>query len=151
MSLDTISIGSASGTQISAAAEGSVCVAWQPGAILVENGTMLPGGISLQPTPLSKSWRCVPELDRTGLDAQLMKSGWTLFYMAGVIQKRAFGFDRDKRMRRAVTRVIEDVQAERCNCVEITDLASKTFLGIPYVSVTAHARHIQDGSQFRGR
>jgi hypothetical protein len=124
---------------------------FQSGAILVEDGTTLPGDMSLQSSPFSPSWRSVPDVDSEGLDAQLGKAGWTLFYMAGAIHKHAFGFDEDKRVRAAVSRVIRDVQSEKCNCLEITGLTTKAFLGIPYVSVTAHARHIQDGTQFRGR
>jgi len=117
-----------------------------PGAILIEDGTILPGEVSLQQSAYSNTWKSAP-----GLDARLAKSGWTFFYMAGTIQKHAFGFDEGKRVHSAVARVIKDVQSERCNCVEITDLTTKSFLGIPYVSVTAHARHVQDGSRFRGR
>jgi hypothetical protein len=126
-------------------------MAFQPGAILVEDGTNLPDAMSLQPSAFSHSWRSVPDAGGVGLDAQLGKAGWTFFYMAGAIRKHAFGFDEDKRMRTAVSRVIQDVQSEKCNCLEITGVTTKAFLGIPYVSITAHARHIQDGTQFRGR
>ena len=124
---------------------------FQPGAILVENGTTLPSAVALQTSELSESWRSVAGLDRNSLDAQLEAAGWTFFYMAGVINRHAFGFNEDKRVRAAVGRVIEDVQSERCNSLEITGLTTRSFFGVPYVSVTAHARHIQDGNQFRGR
>lgn len=126
-------------------------MAFQAGAILVEDGTILPGGLSLERSTFSQKWRSVPNLDRIGLEAQLAQAGWTFFYMAGAVKQCAFGFDEEKRVRAAVGRVIADVQSQRCNCLEITELATKGFLGIPYVSITAHARHIQDGSQFRGR
>ena len=70
--------------------------------------------------------------------------------MAGDIKTTAFGFDAEKRLRAAVGRVIKDVQAQTCNCLEITDVATKSFLGVPYTSISAHARHIQNGSQFNG-
>jgi hypothetical protein len=70
--------------------------------------------------------------------------------MAGSVKKHAFGMDEEARVRTAVGRVIKDVQAQKCNCVEITHVATKSFLGLPYVSITAHARHIQGGTQFNG-
>ena len=124
---------------------------FQLGAILVEDGTILPGEMSFERGASSHNWRAVLNLDRAGLEAKIAKAGWTLFYMAGVVKKLAFGFSVDKRLRAAVGRVVRDVEWQRCNCLEITQLATKSFLGRPYTSVTAHARHIQDGSTFRGR
>ena len=121
------------------------------GAILVEDGTILPGGMSLEQSASSHNWRTVLNSDRIGLDAQITKAGWTFFYMAGTVKRFAFGRDEDSRVRAAMGRVIKDVEWQKCNCLEITGLATKSFLGIAYTSVTAHARHIQDGCQFRGR
>ena len=126
-------------------------LALQPGAILVEDGTILPGAMSLERSAFSQTWRSVPNLDRIGLEAEIAKAGWTFFYMAGVVKRHAFGWSEEKRVRAAVARVIKDVQSQKCNCLEITHLVTKSFLGIPYVSITAHARHIQKGCQFRGR
>jgi hypothetical protein len=69
--------------------------------------------------------------------------------MAGQIHTSAFGFDAQKRLRTAVKRAIKDVQSLNCNCVEITGVTTKSFLGLPYVSVTAQSRHIQSENQFR--
>lgn len=124
-------------------------LACQPGTILVEAGAILPAGVFLQPGVLSQGWRSVADLDRIGLAAAVAKAGWTFFYMAGVVAKHAFGWSEEKRVRAALGRVVQEVHAQNCNCVEITRFADKSFLGLPYVSITAHARHIQDGSQFR--
>jgi hypothetical protein len=68
--------------------------------------------------------------------------------MAGEIKITAFGLDKDRAVRRAVKRVITNVEAHKCNCVEITEVAAKSFLGMPYVNVSAHSRHIQKSSAF---
>ncbi|MGO9263112.1 MAG: hypothetical protein ACLQU1_43560 [Bryobacteraceae bacterium] len=124
-------------------------LACQPGTILVEAGAILPAGVLLQPGALSQDWRSLADLDRIGLASAVAKAGWTFFYMAGVVAKHAFGWSQEKRVRAALGRVVQDVQAQNCNCVEITRLRDKSFLGLPYVKITAHARHIQAGSQFR--
>src|SRR5690349_19717234 len=62
-------------------------------AILIRNGTALPGSIGLETEPCSGDWRSVTNLDRRGLDQQLSKAGWTFFYMAGEIGRSAFGFN----------------------------------------------------------
>lgn len=121
------------------------------GRLLVEPNAVLPAGLSLQSSGASEHWRSVADLDRVAFEAELAKVGWTFFYMAGEIKKHAFGLDPAKRVRTAVGRIIHDVRSQKCNCVEITGLENRSFLGLPYVSVTAHARHIQDGPQFRGR
>ena len=40
---------------------------------------------------------------------------------------------------------------QNCNCLEIDDVVMHKFLGMPYVTVSAHARHIQKGRFFFGR
>lgn len=127
-----------------------VTTAFQPGSVFVETGTNLPDGVTLQTGGLTANWNS-PTLEGVALKTEVEKAGWTFFFMAAEIHKHAFGFDQGNRERAALGRVIEDVQTQNCNCVEITGLVNKSFLGVPYVSITAHARHIQNGCQFHGR
>ena len=117
-------------------------------AILIKNGTALPESLGLQSEPHSLDWRSVTNLDCRSLDDQLSKAGWTFFYMAGDIKRSFFGFDADRAARTAVSRIVRDVQSQGCNCVEITRVTKGSCLGLPYVSVIAHARHIQHSSLF---
>ncbi len=119
------------------------------GTILVESGAVLPNNVTLQSGAYTRDWNSVAHLDKVGLEAEIAKAGWTFFYMAGEIRKNAFGSDEGRRSRAAMGRVIGDALSQNCNCVEVTHVANKSFLGLPYVSITAHARHIQNGSQFR--
>jgi hypothetical protein len=121
-----------------------------PGAILVEDGIPLPRAIQLERKLFSQNWRLVQDQDANALEAKLT-AHWTFFYMAGEIRSFGFGFDPEKRIQSAMGHIIQEVRSQQCNCLEITRLSTKSFLGIPYVSVGAHARHIQDGLQFHGR
>jgi hypothetical protein len=118
------------------------------GAILIRNGTVLPDSMRLESEPCSADWRSITSLDRRGLDNQLGKAGWTFFFMAGDIKTSACGFDRERAARTAVSRAVRDVQSQKCNCLEITRVTKRSWLGIPYVSVFAHARHIQPSGLF---
>jgi hypothetical protein len=121
------------------------------GTILIEGDATMPGSLVLEGKSYSGGWRSVSNLDLNGLDAAIHKAGWTFFFMAGEIKITAFGFDKDRAVRRAVKRVITNVEAHKCNCVEITKVAAKSFLGMPYVNVSAHSRHIQKSSAFAGQ
>jgi hypothetical protein len=118
----------------------------QAGTILIEQGTPMPESLGLEPG--SSRWKSVLNLDRKELDGRIEKAGWSFFFMAGEIKISAFGFDQEKAVRRALKGVIANVETHKYNCLEITEVTPKSFLGIPYVNVCAHARHIQKSSAF---
>jgi hypothetical protein len=82
------------------------------------------------------------------LDADLSKLGWTFFFMANVIRKSALAFDRDKGASVALKRVMASVREEGCNCLQVEAVETHSFFGIPYISLSAHPRHLQKGSVF---
>jgi hypothetical protein len=118
------------------------------GTILIENDASMPKSLHLEGKRYSGDWRSVSNLDLNQLDVAIHKAGWTFFFMAGEIKITAFGFDKDGAVRRAVKRVLTNVESHKCNCVEITAVSAKSFLGMPYVNVRAHSRHIQESSAF---
>jgi hypothetical protein len=120
------------------------------GTILIEGAASMPDSIRLEGGTYSSGWRSVSNLDLSQLDTAINKAGWTFFFMAGEIKITAFGFDKEQAVRRAVKRVITNVESHKCNCVEITEVSAKSFLGMPYVNVSAHSRHIQESSAFAG-
>lgn len=88
------------------------------------------------------------------LDAQLSASGWTLFYMANSIRTSAFALREGDRLATALTRLVAMAREQGCNCLEIDEISTRYFLWIPYLRVSAHPRHIQQGNVFvpdRGR
>lgn len=113
------------------------------GAILIEDGALLPESLWLESEPCSNGWRRVKNLDGSGLDGRVRNAGWTFFFLAGEIKASVFGFDLEKTTHRATTRLLANLKADKLNCLEITQVVWKRFLGMPYVSVSGHARHIQ--------
>lgn len=115
-----------------------------PGTVLIQEGARLPDSLRFDSEPYSKGWRLVKTLDGCRLDREICKAGWTLFYMANVMQASVVGFDREKVSRKAVKRLLVKLRSEKFNCLEISQVTVKHFLGLPYVTVSAHPRHIQE-------
>jgi len=123
-----------------------------PGTILMDKDTLRPQCFQLEDDPYPNAWMSVRHtLTSHELEKELATAGWTFFYMAGAIRTMAFGFDRARMIHAALKRLIANVKLQRCNCLEIDDVATRSFLGMPYVSVSAHPRHIQKGIVFSGR
>ena len=114
------------------------------GMILIKEGTLLPECLHLESEPYSKGWRLVKNLDAQGLDRKIHKAGWTLFFMANEIHVAAIGSDLENTTRRAVKKAIAYMKSDRLNCLEIGQVTVKRFLGLPYVTVSAHPRHVQE-------
>jgi len=119
------------------------------GSILVEERAHLPNSILLPSGSYPSGWAAVKDARRT-FEKAIREAGWTFFFMAGEIQATVFGFDRQKALRVALKRLVTGVQSQRCNSIEITRIVGRSFLGLPYVSVFAHPRHLQKGVVFSG-
>ena len=119
------------------------------GSILVEQGTHLPNSLLLQNESLSNGWATVKDV-RCAPEKGVQEAGWTFFFMAGEVKAMAFGFDGQKTLGAALRRLTKSAAAQHCNTIEITSVARKSFLKVPYVSVSAHTRHLQKGLAFSG-
>jgi hypothetical protein len=116
------------------------------GTILIKDGTFLPDALRFESEPCATGWRLVKNLDGYGLDRKIHEAGWTFFWLAGELGATVFGFDRQKTVRRAVKRILANLKLGEFNSLEITRVASKRFLGLPYASVSAQSRHIQENA-----
>src|SRR5258706_8420871 len=119
------------------------------GTILIENGTLLPRSLLLTSEPYSTGWTTVTNV-RSDFEREIKQAGWTFFFLAGAAQATVFGFDAKTAAHSAVERLIANAKSLNCNCLEIGDVTTKSFLGLPFTTVSAHSRHIQGGSVFAG-
>jgi hypothetical protein len=113
------------------------------GTILIAEGAILPESLLFESEPYAHGWRLVKNLDSHGFNRIVGQVGWNLFYIGGVIETNAFGSDEKKTTRKAVKQVIAKLKSKNFNCLEITQVTAKRSMGLPYVSVSAHSRHIQ--------
>jgi len=116
------------------------------GTILIEEGAVLPDSLRFESEPYSNGWRIVRNLDGFGLERKIREAGWNFFYMAGEIRASVFGFDREKTLRRTVNRVLVRLKSEGFNSLEITEVVAGRFLGLFDMTVSAHARHVQESA-----
>ncbi len=113
------------------------------GTILIAEGALLLKSLLFESEPYVYGWRLVRNLDSKGLDQIVSNAGWNFLYIAGVIEANVFGSDEKKTTRKAIKQVIANLKSKNFNCLEITNLAAKRSMGLPYVSVSAHIGHIQ--------
>jgi hypothetical protein len=113
--------------------------------ILIREDTPLPANLSIESEAFLPGWRVVKNLDRSTLARNIEGADWNFFYLAGAVRATVLGRDRSGTLRRAVKRVLAGQEGQKFNSLEITKVVSKRFLGIPFTSVTAHSRHIQQG------
>jgi hypothetical protein len=120
------------------------------GTILIKDGTPLPECLQFESEPYSNGWRSVKNLDAHGLDRKIGEAQWTFFFMAGEVKATVIGSDSERTRCRAVKNLILRMKTDSLNpsnafnCLEIARVAVKRFLGVPYVTVSAHPRHIQE-------
>lgn len=113
------------------------------GTILIQEGTLIPECLEFQGETRSNGWMSVRNLNRLQLEAKIDQAGWVVFSATGEIRRAVVGFDRQKALLTAVGRVITSQELQSCNCLEIAEVTTASFLKMHYVTVTAYSRHIQ--------
>jgi hypothetical protein len=116
----------------------------EPGTLLIHNGTKLPDSVRLKGDPATNGWNTVTTgADLLQLKTDLAKAGWNYFYM-GAVKHTVFGSGA-KGVALAVRGVTAKTRLNRCNSFQIDGITAHSWLGIPYLSVSAHCCHIQKG------
>ena len=106
-------------------------------------GTIIPQSLRVETELYSHGWEIIENSDADALDRDIRRADWNFFFLAGSIQATALGYSRERTVRRAMERVLAKAERSKFNCLEITKISAKQFLGFPYVHVSAHLRHIQ--------
>jgi len=114
------------------------------GTIIIRENTLLPAGLAIKSEVFLSGWRVVKNLDSSALARNIEAANWNFFYLAGEMRVTVLGRNRSGTLRRAVKRLLAK-QEKQFNSLEIMKVVSKRFLGIPFMSVAAHTRHIQQG------
>jgi hypothetical protein len=120
----------------------------QAGTVLMQESPEMVDFLGLNSEPFLGpgrlgNWRLVSGLDGFGFDRKVRASGWNLFFMAAEVKATVLGGLSTGNVRKAVKRILGKSGEREFNCLEVTGIAAKHFLGVPYTTVSAHSRHIQ--------
>jgi hypothetical protein len=122
----------------------------QVGTILIRENSVAARAIGFQSQPYSATWGLVKALDTLALDRKIHAAGWNFFFMAAQVKVTFFGAIEAKNIKNAVTRMLGKLNPTNFNCLEVTGIVAKRFLGVPYTVVSAHSRHIQQSCYLDG-
>ena len=120
------------------------------GTILMEDRPVIAQTLGLQSEPYSANWGVIKALDGLAVDRKIHAAGWNFFFMAEEVKVMFFGAIGVKSIQNALRRMLEKVKPLNFNCLEVTGIAGKRFLGVPYTVVSGHSRHIQTSCQLDG-
>ena len=115
------------------------------GSLFIREDTLLPGGLIIETEAFIPGWRAVRNCDGYRLGRKIEEAKWNFFYLAGEVRAIVLGRQGASALRRAVRSILAKPEARKFNSLEVTGTRSRWFLGIPFVSVTANFRHIQQG------
>jgi hypothetical protein len=115
----------------------------QVGTILIEDRPLITRILDLGSESYSGNWSVVKAIDGLTLDRKIHASGWNFFFMAEEVKATVFGSLAAKSIQKALKRICLKVSKQDFNCLEVTKMVENRFLGVPYITVCAHARHIQ--------
>ena len=115
----------------------------QVGTILMKDWPGMTQLLGLESEPCSGEWSLLKVLDGFTLDRKIHATGWNFFFMAGEVRVMFFGSLGAGKIQNALKRILEKVKEQQFNGLEVTQIVARRFLGVPYVTVSAHSRHMQ--------
>jgi hypothetical protein len=103
----------------------------------------MPQLIGFETEPGLGEWSMVKAPDAFTLDRKIHAAGWSFFFMAAEVKAMFFGSLTTDKVRSALKRILDKVKSQHFNGLEVTAIVGRHFLGVPYVTVSAHSRHMQ--------
>ena len=104
---------------------------------------VIPELLGLETERCFGEWSRVKVLDAVALDRKIHVAGWNFFFMATEVKVMFFGSLTAAKVRSALKRISDKVKSQHFNGLEVTAIVGRHFLGVPYVTVSAHSRHMQ--------
>ena len=115
----------------------------QVGTILVKQWPGMPQIIGFETEPGLGEWSLVKVADAFTLDRKIHAAGWNYFFIAAEVKAMFFGSLKAPKVLSALNRILAKVKQQHFNGLEVTAIVARHFLGVPYVTVSAHSRHLQ--------
>jgi hypothetical protein len=119
------------------------------GSILIEEWAPMMQLLGLESESYSGNWSLV-KVNGFALDRKIHAAGWNFFFMAGETKVMFLGALGAKKIQNALKRILVKVRRQNFNSLEVTGIVARRFLGVPYATVSAHSRHIQQSCYLDG-
>jgi hypothetical protein len=119
----------------------------QVGTILMKEWPGMTQLLGLKSEPCSGEWSLLQVLDGFALDRKIHAAGWNFFFMASEVKVMFWGSLGAAKIQNAMRSLLWKVRLQHFNGLEITGIVTRHFLGVPYVTVSAHSRHMQQSCQ----
>ena len=114
------------------------------GTIMVREGACFPESLGVASEAYSRRWRLYSGMKTpAALDRSIRTQGWSFFYLGEQHSAFAFGSVGESGVRKALNRLLRNAEPDAFNCIEVTGIAARRFLGLSIVMVYGHSRHIQ--------
>ena len=114
----------------------------QVGTILMKEWPGMTQLLNLESEPCSGEWSLLKVLDGFALDRKIHAAGWNFFFMAAEVKVMFFGSGSGEDPE-SIEADSWKVKQQHFNGLEVTEIVARRFLGVPYVTVSAHSRHMQ--------
>jgi hypothetical protein len=101
--------------------------------------------LSIESEAFITGWRIVKNLDRQALARAVEGAGWNIFYLAGEMRAVVWGRERVRNLAQGSKVYSGETRRQKFDSLEITGIVVKRFLGVPFMRVAVHSRHIQRG------
>jgi hypothetical protein len=121
----------------------SMSYANEPTILLVREGAELPPGLLMENAAFMPGWRVVKNFDNYALRQKIRASNWRFLQLRGGKETKVMGRAKQKTLRKGVAQILEDLKGRKFNSLEITVVASKSFLGVIFLNIAVNLRHFQ--------
>jgi hypothetical protein len=115
----------------------------QVGTILIREWPGMPQLLGFETEPGFGEWSMVKMPGAFPLGRKIHAAGWNYFFMATEVKAMFFGSLGAAKIESALKRILAKVKPHHFNGLEVTEIVTRRFLGVPYVTVSAHSRHMQ--------
>src|ERR1700690_3846382 len=110
----------------------------QVGTILIgEKSPRMTEVLALQSEPYFENWSVVKAPDGFTLGDKIHAARWNFLFMADEIKATFFGAIGANKIKGALQQITQKVKHQSFNCLEVTAIVAKSFLGVPYATVSA--------------
>jgi|SRR5215469_922288 len=118
------------------------------GSVLIKSDARLPESLHFEAKQLG-AWKVLTEANGFEVERKLSEVGWQFFFMVPEVRIGRLAYDRKKGLRRALKKLVSAVETQNYNALEIVEINTRSFLGLSYVEVVAHPRHVKNSPFLR--